>query len=335
VLFRSSNFEDDSRNRSAHLPNIPKSPAPSALNSGKQTESSSDDDESGSEIFSEIELDAIKAADAKIEKDRIAAIQETQRLEDNAREAKIAADAVAKYKESLILEQKAAEDEETIIRQTIIDNAKKAQEARAEQEALNNRASDFYFQSGQNPLAPIGNSPVIDRIPKYPSALAKDPFWSQTGLDPSLAPPQYTPLNGNSMFNTHHPSTDNFLQYRPSRSLNYSEDSFVQPGLPKDGTTRITEQYYLGSGHFPAQEREPSVQFPLPVPPVFLNHTGRIAIGTPEVTKAILARSAAVQKLVASTNYVPDNTIAWLVHSDNFQGHQNRFAPLPQLTDSA
>jgi hypothetical protein len=132
---KSSKFEDDSRNRSPQLPNIPKSPAISVLNSGKQAESSSDDDESESENFSEIKLDAIKAADEKIENDRITAIQETQRLENNAREAQIAADAVAKYKESLILEQKTADDEEIIKRQTIIDNAKKAQETRAEQEA--------------------------------------------------------------------------------------------------------------------------------------------------------------------------------------------------------
>jgi hypothetical protein len=129
------------------------------------------------------------------------------------------------------LEQKTAEDEEAISRQTLIDNAKKAQAARAEQEALNKRATDFYLLSGQNPLAPIGNSPVIDRIPKYPSALAKDPFWSQAGLDPSLVPQQYKPLNSTSMFTTNHLSTDNFLQYCPARSLNYSEDPFVHHPL--------------------------------------------------------------------------------------------------------
>ncbi len=63
---KSSNLKDDSRNRFAHLPNIPKSPAITALNSEKQSESSSDDDESETEIFSEIELNAIKAADTKI-----------------------------------------------------------------------------------------------------------------------------------------------------------------------------------------------------------------------------------------------------------------------------
>jgi hypothetical protein len=84
---------------------------------------------------------------------------------------------------------------------------------------------------------------------------------------------------------------------------------------------------------FPWQEIEPSIPFPIRVPPVFPNHTGRIAIGTPEVTKAILAKSVAVQKLVANSNYLPDNTIAWLVHSDNINGHSNQFAKLPDLTD--
>jgi hypothetical protein len=235
------------------------------------------------------------------------------------------------------LEQQQAAAEEELIRQTLADNAKKAQAAmatRAEQEALNKRVTNFYFQSGQNPLAPIGTSPIIDRIPKYPSALAKDSFWShQAGFDPNSPPPQYTPLNNNSMFTTSYPSTDNFLQYRPARSLNYSEDPFVQPGLPKDGVARTAEQEYLGSGHFPGQDRESSIQFPLLVPPVFINHTGRIAIGTPEVTKAILARSAAAQKLVANSNYIPDNTIAWLVHSDKVHSHNNQFATLPSLTD--
>lgn len=150
-------------------------------------------------------------------------------MDDNAHEAKIAADAVAKYKESLMLQQQAAEVEEAISRQILIDNAKKAQAARAEQDVLNKRAINFYFKSGQNLLAPIGNSPSVDRIPKYPSALAKDPFWSQARLDPTLAQPQFTPLNKTSMFTTN----DNFLQYRTARSLNYSEDPFVQPGLPK------------------------------------------------------------------------------------------------------
>jgi hypothetical protein len=96
---------------------------------------------------------------------------------------------------------------------------------------------------------------------------------------------------------------------------------------------RVTELHYLGSGHFTGQEREPSVQFPLPVPPVFLNHTGKIPIGTPEVTKAILARSAAAQKLVSNSTYLPNKTIAWLVHSENVSGHANQYAPLPPLTD--
>ena len=106
---KSSKLEDDSRNRSPHLPNIPKSPATSVPNSGKQAELSSDESESESENFSEIEVNAIKAADAAIkaadQKDRIAATKETQRLEKNAREAQIAADAVAQYKESVLLEQ--------------------------------------------------------------------------------------------------------------------------------------------------------------------------------------------------------------------------------------
>ena len=38
---KSSKPEDDSRNRSPHLPNIPKSPATSVVNSGKQAESNS------------------------------------------------------------------------------------------------------------------------------------------------------------------------------------------------------------------------------------------------------------------------------------------------------
>ena len=71
----SSKPVDDSRNRSPHLPNVPKSPAPTVLNSGKQTESSSDDDESEPENFSEIELNAIKAADTKIENDKIASLR--------------------------------------------------------------------------------------------------------------------------------------------------------------------------------------------------------------------------------------------------------------------
>ena len=56
-------------------------------------------------------------------------MKETQRLENNAREAKIAADAVAKYKESVLLEQQLAVADEETSRQTLADNAKKAQTA--------------------------------------------------------------------------------------------------------------------------------------------------------------------------------------------------------------
>ena len=205
--------------------------------------------------------------------------------------------------------------------------------ARATQEALHKKAADFYFQSGQNPLAPIGNSPNMDRNPKYPSTFTQDPAWHQSRFDTTMGPPQYTPLNSNSMSSTDYLSTENFLQYRPPRPFNYSEDPFTQTGLPKDGINRVTELHYLGSGHYPGQEREPSVQFPLPVPPVFLNHTGRIAIGTPDVTKAILAKSAAAQKLVPNSTYLPDKTIAWLVHSENKDGHEKVLASLPTLTD--
>ena len=95
-------------------------------------------------------------------------MKETQRLENNAREAKIAADAVAKYKESVLLEQQLAVADEETSRQTLADNAKKAQTAMsawATQEAINKKAADFYFQFGQNPLAQLETVPVLTETP--------------------------------------------------------------------------------------------------------------------------------------------------------------------------
>jgi len=66
---------------------------------------------------------------------------------------------------------------------------------------------------------------------------------------------------------------------------------------------------------------------------MFINHSGNIPAGTPELTRLILKRSTAALMLLANPKYTPVKTIDWLVHSSNHTGFE--ICPTMPIYDNA